>query len=202
MGEMPLPIHINSLQIVIGIDRSITWGSVTDFKVHHLIRSLVNQVIRVASACGETGAHAGRESDSTLIGKECRFSLQYVYELILLGVGMPQRRDRIRRQASEIYAEIAEPKVITELSFFPSGHARCEWFWIVRWRRTWWHFIGGYGHRTSFILHNNLRNDKYHIYPLSEKQHAMLGWIVWRYCFSSILFSRRARSVPGLSCWQ
>jgi hypothetical protein len=63
--------------------------------------------------------------------------VQEVYELVLLGMSVPERGDSTRRQAGEIDAEVLEAKQIPEYALLTARDSRRERLWVdgLRWAR-------------------------------------------------------------------
>src|SRR5436190_8122213 len=59
MGEVPLPIGERPLDVVVRIGAFVARRPVTHLQVHDVFRGLVHQVVAVAGARLEAGAHSG-----------------------------------------------------------------------------------------------------------------------------------------------
>ena len=96
MGELPLAIYKQCLEIIVGVTAFVPWRSVADFKIHNFFRRVIDQPMSVACARLETCAHSRGERAATFVSVQSWVPLKYVDELILLGVRVTQSRNRIR----------------------------------------------------------------------------------------------------------
>ena len=84
----------------------ISGTAVTDFDVPDVLRSLILEMMSIATASLEACTHAGLELGWPHIGYERRKAFQYVDKLVLLAVPMTDRRDCAWFEAREVHAEV------------------------------------------------------------------------------------------------
>src|SRR6185503_1604174 len=92
----------------------------------------VDEMVRVAAAALEAGAHAGLELGLARIGDERRPAFQDVDELVLLRVRVAQRRLAARREPRQVDAETAQAELVAQTPLLAARHAREERLGIVR----------------------------------------------------------------------
>src|SRR3954468_23613396 len=108
--EPPLPVDEHRLEIVVGIGALVSRRAIANLQVHDVLRGLVDDLMGVPVASPESRAHPRRQSRPAIVGAQRGMALQHVQELILPGMGMPQRRDGAWREARQIDAEAPQPE--------------------------------------------------------------------------------------------
>jgi len=68
---------------------------------------------------------------SGIVGKQRRFALKNINELILPRVSMMQRRNGARRQAGQVHSEIVQAEEVAKRTLEPAADARGEGFRII-----------------------------------------------------------------------
>jgi hypothetical protein len=91
----PLAFHQHCLQIVVRIASLIARCPVAYFEVHHILGCLVDQMMAIPGSRFEACAHSRRKLSATFIGMKDGTPLQDEDELILPGVCMAKRGNRI-----------------------------------------------------------------------------------------------------------
>ena len=75
-------------KIIIGIAYLVARATVADFKVFGMLRSWIEELMRVTAASPKAGSHAWRQWSLTRVGTQNQTARQQVDELILRPVGM------------------------------------------------------------------------------------------------------------------
>src|SRR5215470_8026909 len=107
-------------EIVVGISRRIASRPIADLEIDNVDRGSIDEVMPVAGAGFEAGAHARLERGLAAIGDERRTAFEDVDELVLLGMCVPERRHRPRFQRGEIDAKDGQSEEIAQRAFDPS----------------------------------------------------------------------------------
>jgi hypothetical protein len=94
VSELPPAIEGYGLKVIIGIATSVRNGSITDLEISDFFRRLIDEAVRVASACFEACAHTRRQLGSTFVGVQCGPPTENKDEFVLRRMRMPQGRTR------------------------------------------------------------------------------------------------------------
>src|SRR5688572_20211229 len=131
-GEAPFAVRAYyCLQIVVGVVGRIAGRAVADLQIENLGGAAVDEVVRIAAAGAEPGAHARLEQRRAGVGDERGVTLKNVDEFVLLRMRVPQCGLRPRREAGEIDAEVGEPEELAERALLAALHAGDERLGIV-----------------------------------------------------------------------
>ena len=76
----------------------------------------------VASACPKPCTHAWTEFRCSVVRPECRCTLNDVYELVLPGMRMAQRRGALRSELREVHSEVRQTEDVAQRVLLPSRH--------------------------------------------------------------------------------
>ena len=137
MGEQPAAFDESGLQVIVGIADLVASAAVTDLQIAGLGLTVVAQTM-CWSTGWETGTHAAGQALLAVIQLQHQLSTEYIDELILAAVRMPQRGLRTGRQPGQIHAEVAQPEGLAQRPLFAAGNARCKGCWIQRGSLSWW----------------------------------------------------------------
>jgi hypothetical protein len=129
--ELPPAFEGYGLKVIIGIATSVRNGSITDLEISDFFRRLIDEAVRIASACFEACAHTRRQLGSTFVGVQRGPPTENKDEFVLRRMRMPQGRTRAWRQASEVDTKVGQTKQIAKRPLLPTEHSRRKWFWIV-----------------------------------------------------------------------
>jgi len=107
MDEDPIPgWGKRPPDIIVGVDDGVPRVAVANFQIDDVPAAAIQQVVGIARAGPEAGAHAGPQLCFAGIGHENGLALDDVDEFVLSRMRVAQRRHAARRQSSKVHAKI------------------------------------------------------------------------------------------------
>src|SRR6202011_3812740 len=109
-----------SANVLVRVDDGISGIAVADLHIDNVASATVDQVVGVAGAGFETGAHPGTQRRLAGIGHEHGLALDNVNEFVLAHMSMAQRRHAAGRQPRQVHPETGQSEHIAEHPPFSS----------------------------------------------------------------------------------